>query len=73
MARFEIEMTGTFENKVIERALECVTLNKVSMLIDEKAFGKMAVFIDQEPKDTLRVILGEENTPLEGKTIYVGT
>jgi len=72
MSRFEVKMTDSFEKQIVERALECVAQKKVSMIIDEKAFGEMAVFIDQEPENILRVLVGEENTPLAGKTIYVG-
>ena len=72
MSRFEVKTTQSFEHKIIEIALECVAQNKVSMIIDKKVFDQMAVFIDQEPSKVLRVLTGKENSPLDGKTIYVG-
>ncbi len=71
--RFDIKVSESFKATVAAKALELFTVGKDEGYVDERHFGKLALFIDRKPEMGWLLFKGIELSPeLQGKTIYIG-
>jgi len=72
-SKLSIKVSESFEETIIQRAIELVKEGKTEGFVDSQHLGQLGIFIDLKPDLIMLQYKGTEHSPeLHGKTIYIG-